>query len=225
MSEFNFSGQQPSSFFHGNQDNNQSNDSLVPKIHILDILKYKHIRVFCYDDKYVLVNSEDNAFMIFQIINNTESDTLIPTICHIQYTFSMHVSKLPNAKLVQFSDISIPNLKYMTQVYLRHYALSVQARALEDRYNLSIKFAQYVIDVAKYRVEMIDLVCTDIVEARYYLNNNKSKTDWRNSLSEGSNSEKLEILHELLSEEAFLALKIHKIGKKILTMIINEILN
>lgn len=191
----------------------------------INIFKQNNVRIFGYNDKYVLVNSGDMAFMIFQRFDNVVTDSLLPSIVHIKCSVFVSIDKLPNAKQVPISSISTANMQIMIQCYMQEYPHKDKAKVLKKKYHISSEFAQYVVKVSKGSEERIAIICTDIVEARYYLKNNAIKADMRSGLQEGSISEKLDILSQLLSKETFDWLNTYKLGKKMLDMLIFEILD
>ena len=193
-----------------------------------NILKKNNIRVFTYRNKYVLVNSLDYVFLMFEKIPKEElktqnEDSL--TIKIVDFTVICKLSSLPIAFKIPFSKISMANLKYMCETYSDTNLLNRNFKSLKERirhimirYNISAKFAKYI---SKFRDPVsLDAICNDIREAKYYL---ERKPDWFSILQEGYESQKVEILKKLLPPETFEIFELDSGNDWVTATIIDEI--
>lgn len=187
-----------------------------------NFFKSKNIRVFAYSDQYALVNSANEAFMFFKKCHTT--NPLLPTISHINFSSKIPLEKLPNAVLVRSSNISKANIEFMVHCYLEAINVKGLPKKFKRKFGVSIEFAQYIAMISAGSYEEACTICSDIQEAKFYLQNNTSKSDCRSCLIEGSRTEKLKVLRQLLSPETYIYLNILKLGHEKLEMIINEII-
>ena len=204
----------------------EKNDTTPRKF--VNSLKKNNIRIFAYRDKYVLVNSLNQVFLMFEkipleLLDNQDKDSL--TIKLVDFTVICKLSSLPIAYKVPYSKISTTNLKYMCETYSDTSFLKRNFKTLKERvkhimirYNVSAKFAKYI---SKFREPVsLDTLCNDIREARFYL---EHKHEWMYLLQEGYEHQKIEILRKLLPTETFEIFELDSGNEWITATIINEI--
>ncbi len=206
---------------------NKKKSETTPK-KFINTLKKNNIRIFAYRDKYVLVNSHDFVFLMFEkipkeLLDGQNKDSL--TIKLVDFTVICKLSSLPVAYKIPFSKISMANLKYMCEIYSDTNFLNRNFKTLKERvhhimtrYNISAKFAKYI---SKFRDPVsLEVLCNDMREAKFYL---EHKPEWSYILQEGYEHQKVEILKKLLPLETFKIFELDSGNEWVTATIINEI--
>lgn len=195
---------------------------------IKNILRKDNIRVFGYRDKYVLVDSDEVVFIMFEKIpENQYLNNSSPSIRMVNFPVSCRLSSLPIAEKVPFSSLSSVDLKYMCDTYAASPIGYYNSRNFKERvhristkYKVSTKFARVLALLPKET--NLSEICHDIREANYYI---KNKPDWTMILREGSLDRQKAILHKLLTPETCKVLQINKITYPTISTIGHEIIN
>lgn len=191
----------------------------------VNIFKHENIRIFGYRDKYILVDSGDFVFMMFELHSPHTNNPLEPTVHAVDCTINCKLSALPMAKKMAFSEIDRNNLVYMCQYYLqsifkKQQSIPFMVRAIEakKKYGTSLDFAKLMAKTPSSTD--FDKICEDMKDAHFYLQN---KREWWNPLHTASKRVKKSILRKLLPLDTYDILNVDGLGNEYLQILINEI--
>ena len=195
---------------------------------VKNILRRNNIRVFGYRDKYILVDSNEVVFIMFEKIpENQYLNNSSPSIRMVNFPVSCRLSSLPIAEKVPFSMLSSADLKYMCDTYesspigyLNSKNFRERVNRLESKHKVSRKFAKILAALPKET--NLSEVCYDIREASFYL---KNKPDWKTILKDGTVDQQKRILHKLLTTETYEILQINKMAFSSISIVVHEIIN
>lgn len=194
-----------------------------------NILKKANVKIYAYRDKYVLVNSGNFAFLMFEKLTENHpyhDSTIFPTIQLVDISINCKLSSLPVAQYIPFSQLSNSNLRYMCEIYSKSKFARYPYRSKTERINrfvLRFKVSPRFAKLLSSFNEATDFkaICKDIKEANIFLGYHPNLIP---ILEEGTDSEKIEVLSKLLPDETFKTLGLNIEKHWVINTVVNEIL-
>lgn len=195
-----------------------------------NILQKANIFVYTYRDKFVLVNSGNIAFLMFETLPETHPNhksLMYPSIRLVDVSISCKLSALPIAQYIPFSRLSNANLRYMCEIYSKSKFAKYPYRSKNeriDRFILKFKVSPRFAKLLAKLDESADFkaICRDIREANTFLGYHANLLY---VLKNGNDNEKIEVLKKLLPDETFIILGLTVDNHWVLNTVISEILS
>ena len=186
-----------------------------------NILKYEEIRIFGFRNRYILVDSKDSVFMMFEKPETSNNSSLVL----LQKDFKFPLTAYSFAKKIAFPNIPMKDFKFICDCYEEHIVVPRNsipyARKVEEltfTYKISMNLAKFFLLLPEYT--NYDVLYAEIQRAHTKLGSNE---ELAYSLMHGSKSERLKVLKLLLPKKTCRILNIEVRGWKYVHALCYEI--
>lgn len=190
-----------------------------------NILVDEHIRIFGFRNRYVLADSSDTVFMMFEKEQTVTDKSMTSSLTLLQKSFKFPLSSYSFAKKVAFPNIPMQDFEFICKCYTENVVEPRNAvpymRKVEEimfSYKISMDLAKYFTKLPEYA--NLDKVYADIQKAHVRLASNKELCY---PLLHGSKEQRKSILKSLLPKGAYRVLDVDIKGWRYLSALCEEV--
>ena len=188
-----------------------------------NILKYEEIRIFGFRNKYVLVDSKDWVFMMFEKPEAPSDSSLVL----LQKDFKFPLTAYSFAKKIAFPNIPMKDFKFICDSYEKHIVIprnvipyAKKVETLTFTYKISTNLAKFFLLLPEYT--NYDALYDEIQKAHTKLGSNEQLAY---TLMHGSRNERIKALKLLLPKKTCRILNVEIRGWKYVHALCYEIVN
>ena len=190
-----------------------------------NILKDEQIRIFGFRNRYVLVDSGNTVFMMFEKTQPDTTSTKVSSLVLLQKDFKFSLSSYTFAKKVAFPNIPMQDFEFICKSYIENVveprSTIPPIRKIEEimfSYKISMDLAKYFSKLPDYT--NLDKLYEDVQKAHEKLGNHK---EFCYDLLHGSKEERKNVLKRLLPKGAYRTLELDTKGWRYLAALCEEI--